>query len=317
MARQLRITYEGAVYHITARGNEQRPIVRDDRDRRRTLAQMVEHYRVVCHAWVLMDNHYHLLLETPTPNLSRAVRHLNGVYTQRFNRRHQRVGHLFQGRFKAILVERESYLLELCRYVVLNPVRANLARHPRGWTWSSYRATAGEEAAPAWLQIGWILAQFGRGGAAARAAYRRFVAEGIARADPPWTQVRGQIYLGSDAFVAEVAARHARPDSPDIPRAQQRPTHLSVEACLQRIARAYRVEIPTLLETTRRPSEAREVALYAARRIAGATLGDVARRFGLSYSGASRRVAAVDAQLKRDPRWQRRVAEVLDVKFKT
>lgn len=320
MARQLRITYEGAVYHITARGNEQRPIVRDDRDRaewRRTLAQMVEHYRVVCHAWVLMDNHYHLLLETPTPNLSRAVRHLNGVYTQRFNRRHQRVGHLFQGRFKAILVEREAYLLELCRYLVLNPVRANIAAHPRDWAWSSYRATAGDEAAPAWLHTEWILAQFGRTGAAARAAYRRFVADGIVHPSRPWSQVRGQIYLGSDAFVEQAAALRSSSDSPDIPRAQQRPTALSVEACLARIARAYQLEVPSLLEPTRRPSEAREVALYAARRVAGATLGDVARRFGMSYSGVSRRVAAVGARLKSDARWQTRVADVLDVKVKT
>jgi REP element-mobilizing transposase RayT len=320
MARQLRITYEGAVYHVTARGNEQRAIVRDDRDRqewRRTLAQMVEHYRVVCHAWVLMDNHYHLLLETPTPNLSRAVRHLNGVYTQRFNRRHQRVGHLFQGRFKALLVEREAYLLELCRYLVLNPVRAHMVRYPGDWAWSSYRATAGEEAAPTWLHTEGILTQFGRTGSAARAAYRRFVAEGITHPSHPWTGVRAQIYLGSDAFVEQVVARRTKPDHPDIPRAQQRPTCLSVDACLLRIARAYQVEVPALLQPTRRPSEARQVALYAARRVAGAALGDVAHRFGLSYSGVSRRVTAVDARLQSDPRWQTRVAALLDVKYKT
>ena len=154
MTRPLRVVYPGAVYHVTARGNERKAIVRDDIDRRRfvaTLAQMVEHYRVVCHAWVLMPNHYHLLLETPEANLSRAIRHLNGVYTQAFNRRHRRVGHLFQGRFKAILLEKDAHLLALCRYVVLNPVRAGLVRHPRAWGWSSYRATAGEESAPTWL----------------------------------------------------------------------------------------------------------------------------------------------------------------------
>ena len=136
MARPLRISYPGAVYHVTARGNERKAIVRDDRDRQGfvdTLASMVEQYHVVCHAWVLMSNHYHLLLETPRANLSRAIRQLNGTYTQAFNRRHHRVGHLFQGRFKAIVVEKEAYLLELCRYVVLNPVRAQVVTHPRRW----------------------------------------------------------------------------------------------------------------------------------------------------------------------------------------
>jgi REP element-mobilizing transposase RayT len=147
MARPLRLAFAGGVYHVTARGNERKPIVRDDADRARfvdTLAAMVEQYGVLCHAWVLMDNHYHLLLETPTPNLSRAVRHLNGIYTQSFNRRHRRVGHLFQGRFKAIVVDKESHLLELCRYVVLNPVRAGVVKTPSAYPWSSYRATAGQ-----------------------------------------------------------------------------------------------------------------------------------------------------------------------------
>ena len=118
MARPLRISYPGAVYHVTARGNDRQALVRDEADRQRfvhTLAAMVEHYQVRCHAWVLMENHYHLVVETPHANLSQALRHLNGVYTQAVNRRHQRVGHLFQDRFKAILVEKETYLLELCR----------------------------------------------------------------------------------------------------------------------------------------------------------------------------------------------------------
>jgi REP element-mobilizing transposase RayT len=253
MARQLRIAYEGAVYHVTARGNEQRPIVRDERDRgewRRALAEMVVHYQVICHAWVLMDNHYHLVLETPTPNLSRALRHLNGVYTQRFNRRHHRVGHLFQGRFKAILIERDSYLLEVCRYVVLNPVRAGAVAHPRQWPWSSYRATAGEEPRPHWLTTEWVLAQFGPAGQAARQAYQRFVGEGMTQSSAPWAHVRGQIYLGRDAFVEQASARRPGPDSPEIPRVQQRPPRRSLDELLGLIARAYQVDVPALLART-------------------------------------------------------------------
>ena len=126
----------------------------DDRDRTAfltLLAHVVDRYGWLCHAYCLMDNHYHLLLETPQANLSLGMRQLNGRYTQAYNRRHERVGHLFQGRYTAILVEKEAHLLELCRYVVLNPVRAKMVAHPRLWSWSSYRATVGETNAPVWL----------------------------------------------------------------------------------------------------------------------------------------------------------------------
>jgi len=131
MARPLRLSYPGALYHVTARGNARQAIYTDDADRQMFLLVLEDvetRYHWLCHAYCLMDNHYHLLLETPQGNLSAGMRQVNGVYTQRFNRRHGRVGHIFQGRFKAILVERESYLLELCRYLVLNPVRAGIVR---------------------------------------------------------------------------------------------------------------------------------------------------------------------------------------------
>ena len=130
MSRPLRIEFAGAVYHVTSRGNGRKPIFRDDVDRRsflEVLHKVNQRHHWICHAYCLMTNHYHLVIETPEGNLSRGMRQLNGVYTMYFNRRHRTVGHVFQGRFKAILVERESYLLEVCRYVVLNPVRAGSA----------------------------------------------------------------------------------------------------------------------------------------------------------------------------------------------
>ena len=202
MARPLRLEFSGAVYHVTSRGNARQNIVLDNRDRSlflSLLAHVVDRYGWLCHAYCLMDNHYHLLIETPKPNLSLGMRQLNGRYTQTYNRRHERVGHLFQGRFTAILVEKEAHLLELCRYVVLNPVGAKLVPHPRQWAWSSYRATAGEMRAPDWLTTGWILGQFGARVGPARERYRSFVAErrGAAR---PWEQLTGQIYLGTADF---------------------------------------------------------------------------------------------------------------------
>jgi REP element-mobilizing transposase RayT len=139
MARPLRIEYPGAVYHITSRGNAYQDVFLDDADRERfleVLKQTVDRFNWLCHAYCLMMNHYHLLIETVDPTLSRGMRQLNGVYTQAFNRRHERVGHLFQGRYKAILVEKETYLLELSRYIVLNPVRAKMVKKPEEWEWS-------------------------------------------------------------------------------------------------------------------------------------------------------------------------------------
>ncbi|NOU10517.1 MAG: addiction module toxin RelE [Nitrospira sp.] len=225
MARPLRLEFSGAVYHVTSRGNARQNIVVDDRDRLQfltLLAHVVDRYGWLCHAYCVMDNHYHLLFETPQPNLSLGMRQLNGRYTQNYNRRHERVGHLFQGRFAAILVEKETHLLELCRYVVLNPVRANMVSHPRHWVWSSYRATVGETTASPFLTTDWILSHFGQRVGPAQEQYRTFVAEG--RGGPrPWEQLTGQIYLGSESFIA-----NHQPDRVirDIPRRQtqaQRP----------------------------------------------------------------------------------------------
>ena len=321
MARPLRLAFAGGVYHVTARGNERKAIVRDDTDRARfvdTLAAMVDRYRVRCHAWVLMDNHYHLLLETPSPNLSLALRHLNGVYTQAFNRRHRRVGHLFQGRFKAIVVEKEAYLLELCRYVVLNPVRAGVVRVPQAYPWSSYRGTAGLAAAPAWLTVDWVLEQFDQRRGDAQAKYRQVVAEGIRHPGRPWEHVVGQVYLGGEGFVRRVQ-RHGVPWGRDteIPRAQRQPCWLSPEAVLQRVTQAYGVGLKELVQPTRRPSEARQVVLYGLRRWAGESLPAIARRMGLTYTAVSRRVSAVERQLAENRRWRARVATLSDVKVKT
>ena len=207
MARPLRLQFPGAVYHLTSRGNARQPIFLTDDDRQRfcqVLAQVVSRYAWRCHAYCLMDNHYHLLIETLEATLAIGMRHLNGRYTQHFNAHHHRVGHVFQGRYKAIVVEKETHLLELCRYVVLNPVRARMVNAPSAWPWSSYRATAGEATPPQWLTTDWLLAQFAQRRPLAQQAYRDFVREGTA-APSPWEQLRGQIYLGSEAFCQQVA----------------------------------------------------------------------------------------------------------------
>ena len=161
MARPLRIEFPGALDHVTSRGNERRAIFRSDRDRRTFLTlleQAATRFGWSVTAYVLMTNHFHLVIQTPEPNLSRGMQWLNGTYAARFNQRHQRAGHLFQGRFHAFLVEKEAYFAELLRYVVLNPVRAKMVERPEDYRWSSYRATAGLEAAPPWLDVASALA---------------------------------------------------------------------------------------------------------------------------------------------------------------
>jgi hypothetical protein len=150
-----------------------------------------------------MNNHYHLVIETPDANLSKGTRQLNGIYTMRFNRRHGSVGHVFQGRYKAILIEKESHLLEVCRYVVLNPVRAKGGEVPERWRWSSYRATAGIERAHPCLTIDWILGQFGSKRRTAERRYRAFVRDGI-KGPRIWEDVKGQSILGGEDFVSRL-----------------------------------------------------------------------------------------------------------------
>ncbi len=165
MVRPVRIEFPGALYHVTSRGNRREAIYEEDADRElflEILGQVIAGWNWICHAYCLMSNHYHLVIETPDGNLSKGMRQLNGVYTQTSNRCHQRMGHLFQGRYKAILVDAETYLLELSRYVVLNPVRAGMVEDPGQWCWSSYPAMLGETPIPAWLATDGLLVQFGK-----------------------------------------------------------------------------------------------------------------------------------------------------------
>ncbi len=223
MARPLRIEYAGAVYHITSRGNEKKAVFKGDQDRLNflnTLQHVVKRYNWICHAYCLMDNHYHLLIETPDGNLAIGMRQQNGVYTQLFNKLHSRTGHLFQGRYKSILIQKDSHLLEVCRYVVLNPVRAKMVVKPEAWKWSSYRATAGWANRHPCLTLDWVLGQFSGKREMAEQEYRQFVQGGVGKSI--WHEVRGQTILGEEEF-ADKLVNHLKKnkDIPEIPRSQR------------------------------------------------------------------------------------------------
>jgi putative transposase len=237
MARPLRIEFPFAVYHITSRGNARADIFNDGSDRYTfldALSNVVIRYNWLCHAYCLMDNHYHLLIETPDANLSHGMRQLNGTYTQTFNKRHGRVGHIFQGRFRGILVEKDSHLLELCRYVVLNPVRARMVADPAEWRWSSYRATAGLAESQAFLRLDWLLCQFHTSKQAAREKYRQFVHDGMAESNSPWEALKGRVVMGSAGWVEEVhRVVGNKEEMPEIPRLQRLVGRPSLDALFE------------------------------------------------------------------------------------
>jgi hypothetical protein len=226
-----------------------------------------------------MGNHFHLLIETPDANLSRGMQHLNSVYTQGFNFRHQRAGHLFQGRFKAILVERESYLLELCRYIALNPVRAGMVDRPDRYMWSSYNATAGLTKSAPWLSTNWLLSQFGSRLVNAQKAYAKFVAQGIGK-DSPWSKLHAQVLLGSPAFIAEMTPRIDEKEAlSEVPRTQRFLTRPTLDNLLDPIS---------LNEKSMRDQQIR-----LAYQEHGYRMIEISQNIGLHYSTVSRIINSV------------------------
>jgi putative transposase len=286
MARPLRIEYDGALYHVTSRGNDRKPIFKEDSDRElflSTLAHVNERFHWICHAYCLMNNHYHLVIETPDGNLSKGMRQLNGVYTQKFNKRHGRVGHVFQGRFKAVLVQKDSHFLEVCRYVVLNPVRAKTVGHPRQWKWSSYCATIGKAPAQDCLTVGEILIHFGLHRAIAQEKYCEFVQAGIG-SPSIWDDLEAQSLLGVEGFAEGL--RHLVTEKQqlrEIPKGQRFVGRPTMEKLFSQKSRS---------KTSRDRLIAKAVTEFGYSQI------DLASFLGLHYSTISRLLAATNKQQK-------------------
>ena len=257
MSRPLRIEFAGAVYHVISRGDRRGAIYYNDSDRldwQGVLARVCDHHHFVVHGFCQMGNHYHLLLETPEANLARGMRELNGIYSQHFNHRHDLVGHLFQGRYKAMLVQRDRYLLELIRYIVLNPVRAQLVSSADDWRWSSHRYFLDTTTAPAWLAYDWILSQFGPTRDEALASYRKFVTAGTGQQGSS-AHLSHPLLLGDDAFIAiQQQAQHSKAYRA-APREQRRALTLSLAQYQSQfpdrdeaMARAYLSTVYTMTE---------------------------------------------------------------------
>ena len=282
MSRPLRIEFPGAVYHVTSRGDRREAIFEDDVDRSallEVLAQALDRFEACALAWCLMGNHYHFVIHTQQANLSLLMRHINGVYTQRFNKRHNKVGHLFQGRFKAVLVDKDSYMLEVCRYVDLNPVRAGMVDEPGDWPWSSYLAHSGQASPPAWLDTsaiwGYLLGSDVKNAADAKQAadmYKALVTAG--RDVKLWDEaLRQQVFLGDEHFVQRMQdlASNARISTKETPKTQRAAPHTV----------AHWLEI----------CESREEAIVRAYRESKLSMTAIAQALGLSVSRISRILA--------------------------
>ena len=253
MARPLRIEFPGAVYHVTSRGNERRPVFFSDDDRLAFLdflGKAAKRFGWSVTVWVLMTNHFHLVIQTPAPNLSRGMQWLNGKYAGWFNRQHKRWGHLFGGRFKAFLVEKESYFTEVLRYVVLNPVRAGMVERPEDYRWSSYRATAGLEDAPDWLDIDSALNAFAPDKELAQTYYREFVLAKIGCEDRLWDHLVNALYLGTEAWTKTMRRRvEEKPRSTDHPRVQRSVGRPKMHEVVSAVARAAGTSASTIRAT--------------------------------------------------------------------
>lgn len=274
MARPLRIELVGGLYHVTSRGDRREDIYGGDNDRRAWLelfGRVCARFNWRCHAYCQMSNHYHLVIETPEGNLSQGMRQLNGVYTQYINHTHSKMGHVFQGRYKAILVEKDSYLLELARYVVLNPVRAGMVKHAGDWPWSSYQTMIGTTATPAWLQTDWLLGQFSPQRKRAVAKYIDFVRAGVGLPSV-WDELKNQIYLGDERFVARMQEKISPKDD------------------LSEIPRAHRRAVAKPLAYYEERHTDPKVAMAAAYRSGDYSMKAIAEYFGVHYSTVSRAI---------------------------
>jgi len=295
LARQLRIEYPGALYHVTSRGNEKKDIFRSIKDREKFLSYLSlawERHGAVFHAYCLMSNHFHLMVETPLGNLSWIMKHINGSYTTYFNVKHKRVGHLLQGRYKAVLVQADTYAAELSRYIHLNPVRAKMVPSPEEYQWSSCRRYL-EGTEPSWLSTSLVLGYFGTEFENRRRNYRDYLYEAIGKESrDPLADSAASTILGNDDFVRDIREKYL--DGKEKDR-----------------------ELPALRDLTRGPdiadikavSEeafpedsrlARMAGIYLCWRFSGAKLKEIGDLYGISESGVNRSCDRLESRLEKD-----------------
>ena len=314
MARPLRIEYEGAVYHVAARGNDKQTIFTDEKDYRKFLAVLekkIERYGVVLYAYVLMGNHYHLLFETPAANITAFMHDLQSHYTGYYNRRHEKVGHLFQGRYKGLVVESDAYLLKLSRYIHLNPVRAGFARKPEDWLWSSYREYAGLRKKIGLVESEKVLSHYGQNMSRAKIRYREMIeAEAGGEPEDIMSKVTAQSILGSDDFVERIKKMIRKQNggiAGDISSGRQlaRWGRKEADDALEIVAGKCGVDVDVLKEKGRHKNQPRDLAVTVFHRLSKWSLEEIGTEFGTSRSAVSKIVSRAENIIRTDKQAQK------------
>ena len=309
MARPWRIEYEGAFYHLLSRGNEKRDIFIDDDDRcmfLNTLGEMAERFAVDIFAYVLMNNHYHLLIRTQRANLTKAMHWFGVTYTTRFNYRHSRSGHLFQGRYKSILVQNDAYLVQLSCYIHRNPLRSGIVKRLADHPWSSYRAYAYGKQAPAWLSTELILAQFAGEGKEQHRLYREKIQRYSKEEKQLWEDFRHGCFLGSKKFVAQIRKSHlSQKPHDEIPGQKQSADRIDPRIVLRKAAEMLDCDLKRISKSGRLSGfekDQRDALIYLIWKTGGLTNAKIGELFGLSYSAVSHSVKSAKSILKKDPK---------------
>ena len=296
MARPLRITYPGAFYHVTSRGNERKAVFKSNRDREKFLEYFesaTQRYDAIIHAYCLMDNHYHLLLETPSGNLPQIMRHINGAYTTYFNVKRARSGHLFQGRYKAILVDKDEYAQELSRYIHLNPVRTKMVEAPEEYIWSSYNYYIGKEKPVEWLYTDFILGYFGKTVSSAQKKYQGFVSLLVnEKYKNPLDSVVGSTLLGGPDFIAYIKEKYlsGKKSDKDLPALKKLVEKTSIQDIFDEVELVFAKE----------PALGRNVKIFLSQRHTGEKLKDIGTHFGIGESGVSQASRRISDKIKND-----------------
>jgi REP element-mobilizing transposase RayT len=303
MARPLRIEYEGALYHIAARGNEKNPVYRDVEDYNKflkILSDLPQRYGVIIHGYVLMGNHYHLLIETPKGNIARAMHYLNTTYTGYFNRKYKRAGHLFQGRYKGLLIEKERYLLSVSRYIHLNPVRAKVVGRPEAYKWSSYPEYIGRVKKKEWLTHDWILRQYNRNEAKARSLYKKFLEEGVKLKDNPFEDIKAGVILGSEGFIDEIKKKINLKKHREIPESRKLIKEIQYKDVIRAVSKRFKIHEEEIRGAGRRNNLARKICLYYLRRLTDMSNEEISGFFGIGYTAVSQTVSRLKKDMEKD-----------------
>lgn len=315
MARQWRIEYEGAFYHVLSRGIEQRDIFYDDEDRHNfldILERMSERFDIDTYAYVLMNNHYHLLIKTNASNLSRSMQWLGTTYTGRFNRRHSRSGHLFQGRFKSIIVENDAYLIQLSCYIHRNPVRAGLVKRLADYRWSSYPSYAYRRTYPKWLKTDLLLSQFTVNDKCK--AYREKVQEYAREEKRIWEDVRHGLVLGTEEFIDRIKSNHlvGKPHK-EIPQQRMILKNNYPKDLISKGAEILKCNIEIFRQASRindSQKEDRDLLIYLLWEQGQYKNFEIGDLFGIGYSSVSRRVSVVKSKLEKNQKLQRKYEKI-------